>query len=110
MITFLINKYVYSVKSGFAGYTALSRLRLNIGRGSGTVKTENFAAARLRSWSLEDLEHGSADIVGGQSPEQVPLPESEDAFGIASSTMAENDDPAEDGQIAPKELRSHRSR
>ena len=43
------------------------------------------------------MEHGSANIVGGQSPEQVPLPESEDAFGIASSTMAENVDPAEDG-------------
>ena len=40
-------------------------------------------------------------------PEQVPLPESEDAFGVASFTMPENDDPAEYGIGAnrPKRVR-----
>ena len=40
-------------------------------------------------------------------PEQVPLPESEDAFGVASFTMQGNDDPAEYGTGAnrPKRVR-----
>ena len=40
-------------------------------------------------------------------PEQVPLPESEDAFGVASFTMPENDDSAEYGTGAnrPKRVR-----
>ena len=40
-------------------------------------------------------------------PEQVPLPESEDAFGVASFTMQENDDSAEygTGTNRPKRVR-----
>ena len=37
------------------------------------------------------------DNLGVQSPEQIPLPDSEDELGAASSTVADNIQPAEEG-------------
>ena len=57
------------------------------------------------------MDHNEDDL-GVQSPEQIPLPDSEDELGAASSTVADNIQPAEEGlgQIAQREIRSHRTR
>ena len=58
-------------------------------------KKENYAA-RKQSWSPEAVDHNEDDL-GVQSPEQIPLPDSEDELGAARSTVADNIQPAEEG-------------
>ena len=42
------------------------------------------------------MDHNEDDL-GVQSPEQIPLPDSEDELGAASSPVADNIPPAEEG-------------
>ena len=42
------------------------------------------------------MDHNEDDL-GVKSPEQIPLPESEDELDVSSSTVADNIQPAEEG-------------